>query len=347
MGQSQSAAAFSPNNDLEPGTYRIIHDESNKALQIQDEDKQSLIISGRDSQGSDRQVTKDHWFLLRSGDGYIFKHCQHGSYISISFQSDYPYPILATQYPTSWVIFTKEGSSRLECVIATDKAPARVISLNTGYKKSVTDGDRLHLTKLLKNDKERWRLERIGDATGDAEETRLLRQQLKIVKTELVEDKSRLKIVEEQLAANLEELETTQIEFSKRVSELEEQREAVDQTNKELSAALEEASEKDTRIIEKDREISEKDESIRIMEMKLAEKDRIIAQLKEVARGSNMQQPRSTSHSPQRQAIYSNRVSPSPKPTLAAIAQSTQSRTQSDGRTALDTKLAELGWDSD
>ncbi|CAE6437795.1 unnamed protein product [Rhizoctonia solani] len=345
MGQ-QTSVTFWPSEDIEPGTYHIIHNTTGKALRIHDEDDQRLIIWDRQAQGPGRPETKkDHWFLLRSGEGYVFKHCQRGTYISISFKSDYPYPLLATPYPTTWVIYTKRGSSQLDCVIATDKVPSRVVSVDSGSNRAGANGDKLYLTRFSKDEIEGWRLERIGDATGEDEYTRLLRQQLKVSKTELVEDKSKLKIVEEQLAVTMEELTNLRSELNEATAELEEQREALDQAEEELSGATEKASEQEMMIVEKDRYISERDEIIRTKDAELAEKDRVISQLEEIARRSNERQPETIHPSSQHQSPRINRISPSPKPGVEAIAQAIQPR--SSATTALSIRLAELGWESD
>ncbi|KDN47838.1 hypothetical protein RSAG8_03258, partial [Rhizoctonia solani AG-8 WAC10335] len=286
MGQ-QISASFLPNDSIEPGTYRIIHDETGKALRIHEDDQMLMTWDGQAQGSNPHEGIKDHWFLLRSGDGYVFKHRQRGTYIGISFKSDPLYPVLATPSPTTWVIFTKGGSSNSECVIATDKAPWRVVSLHSGSNSSGANDDRLRLTRLYEYNDERWRLERIGDATGEAEETRLLRQQLKVAKTELVEKQAKLKIVEGKLAVNMRELTKVLGELCRKTGELEEQREALDQAMQELSTAKEEISEHNTANDEMERRISERDEIVHTKNAELTEKDRIIAQLEEMVRSSN------------------------------------------------------------
>ncbi|KAG8687910.1 hypothetical protein FRC11_006391 [Ceratobasidium sp. 423] len=226
------------------------------------------------------------------------------------------------------------------------------MSLDSGSNSAGANGDRLHLTRLFKDDDERWRLERIGSDVGegaDAEQMRLLRRELKVAKTELVEDKSKLKIVEEQLAIKIAELANVQSELSRKTAELEEQREALDQAIRDLSTTTQEIS-------EKDRELAERDETIHMKDTEIAEKDRMIAELDldELTWSSIGQPPTVTTQPSQPQGSSSNTALPSsdteeqelPPTTPQPIKRSVRSK-RHPVSTALDVRLSELGWVSD
>ncbi|CAE6436830.1 unnamed protein product [Rhizoctonia solani] len=356
MGQAQTSSTwgtYDPSYETTPGTYRIVHGATNKTLQTH-EVTQMLIIRDREDPSSDTgREQNDHWFIIRSGDAFIFKHCRSEWYISsLPWLPANAQLICATRYPSAWAIRTKKSSNDHRCAI-TIPVDWNEFRSTGSYIGIAVNSANVRLCSVPLSEKEElehtWTLERIGGATGEDGQTRLLRQALKVTKTELAEDKAKLKMVDERLAVYMAELANARSKLSENSTELREKEEALDRAAQELSKTMDQLSEKDTKLAEKDREIFERDELILAKGRELVEKDDIIARLEEIARSSNMQAKLAT-YSSQNQDNINHEVSPEPELESESapkiIKPTTQSKSYSP-TTELSVKLAELGWDSD
>ncbi|CAE6386065.1 unnamed protein product [Rhizoctonia solani] len=279
MGQVSSCYSF--NENIKPGTYRIVHVKTNKVLQIHDENKEKLIIWDRLNRGSEQPGTgKDHWFFQRSGRGYRIKHCRSGAYISIALGSGYPYDIRATEYPATWVIYSEEGENP-DSILATDLTHSRVMSLHSGSNSHGANGDTLRLTPLCKDHDERWRLERIGEATGEtgnAERANQLALKLEKAETEAKKRKSKLSQVEDELSKNISEKDQIWAQLAEANIEISQVKLTLNQVQERLVTKEEELGEKENELVNKEKELAGKEEELAEKDKELAEAQNLIGE---------------------------------------------------------------------
>ncbi|KAF8704554.1 hypothetical protein RHS03_05969, partial [Rhizoctonia solani] len=299
MGQISSNNTFSFNENIKPGTYRIIHSESGKTLQISDNDEQALITCRRRNSDSNRPGTKkDHWFLQRSGGGYIFKNCLHGTYMSIALGSGFPYDIRATPYPATWVIYSEEGPSP-HCVITTDQTASTVLYTHSESKSSEAGNakfGKLYLAPRLDGDEKLWKLERIGHATGQtdvAEQASQLARQLEETKSELSQANERLSKNASELdrlwtqvgVADVEtcqvesELHQTQTELPEREKELTAPKKGLISKEEALARKIEALAEKEKELVDGKEALVAKDKELSINQEKLASAQKMVDEM--------------------------------------------------------------------
>ncbi|EUC57608.1 hypothetical protein RSOL_226090 [Rhizoctonia solani AG-3 Rhs1AP] len=259
MGQAQASSTwdtYEPHCDIAPGMYRIIHDGTNKVLQIHEENHKTLIIRDRQGQGSDNsRAQNDHWFILRSGDAFIFKHYQSESYISgllglpVGAQ-----PLCATRYPTTWAVRRKKDSLKCAITIPVDWDEFRPKDSYIGIGVNSTSV-RLCIIPFAKKEEldQLWRLERIGDTTYEedcANNARELERQLQAANSRCTSDELELLAMKQKLVAKEVELANMQSELGKQgevlkavqnasrkqAAELKEQHKVLDAIKKLLNA---------------------------------------------------------------------------------------------------------------
>ncbi|KAJ1308064.1 hypothetical protein OPQ81_002130 [Rhizoctonia solani] len=242
MGQAQASSIWETyrlDSSLAPGTYRIVHDWTDKVLQLKDDNSKTLALQSLQQQGSDSSfVENDHWFLLRSGDGFIFKHCRLGTYISGLFStaagSQY---VCATRYPTTWVIHKKEGDDA-KCGITIPLDPNESESERKYVGLGVTWAGLCIAPLSEKEDPDQvWRLERIGDETAeenDGDRVRELERQLQVVNARKTSEESELNAMRRQLERKEVDLENIRSELSEQATELENVRGYLSKRTEEL-----------------------------------------------------------------------------------------------------------------
>ncbi|KAH7343627.1 ricin B lectin domain-containing protein [Rhizoctonia solani] len=103
MGQEISHSQYPPDQDLEPGTYRIFNALAGTAIQISDHDP-TKVVAWEQHSGENQQ-----WFLQRSGDGYQLQNRRHGAYLAVC-NTDNHALVYASRYPTTWVFLKSSGN---------------------------------------------------------------------------------------------------------------------------------------------------------------------------------------------------------------------------------------------
>ncbi|CAE7188143.1 unnamed protein product [Rhizoctonia solani] len=258
MGQAQATSTwdtYEPSYETTPGTYRIVHDATNKTLQI-NEGTQMLIIRDREdpSSGTGREQN-DHWFIIRSGDAFIFKHFQSECYISgLPWLPANARPICATHYPSTWAIRVKKDSDELRCAI-TIPVGWNEFQSKSGYVGIGVNSGNVRLCLIPLSGKEEldhiWRLERIGDTTFEedcAHKVREMERQLsaandrcasselklQAMQQQLDTQKAELACLHNELSTQAAELKRTQIESNQQSTELKQQNEVLGKIRKLL-----------------------------------------------------------------------------------------------------------------
>ncbi|CAE6523210.1 unnamed protein product [Rhizoctonia solani] len=222
MGQASSTwDTYEPDGDVAPGTYRIVHNTTNKVLRIHEENNKMLLVTrDRQDQGSD-----DHWFIMRSGDAFMFKHCQSENYIGGLPANNRP--VCATRYPTTWAIRVKKSGDGLKggyIGIGANSSGVRLCSVPLSEREEAD-----HL----------WRLEHVGSTTFDQDRTRQLREvqrQLQLANDQCIWNELELKTVQRQLVTKTAELESVQNKLNKQAIELQ----AVQDESRKQTAELKE-----------------------------------------------------------------------------------------------------------
>jgi hypothetical protein len=118
MGQGMTHA-MQPEEELRPGTYRIVSGLTGTAIQVSDHDHTKVVAWERHDGESQQVCSLDvqvhyypvadggnnmqKWFLQRSGDGYKFKNRRHGTYLAVC-STDIHSLAYAARYPTTWVL---------------------------------------------------------------------------------------------------------------------------------------------------------------------------------------------------------------------------------------------------
>ncbi|CAE6523199.1 unnamed protein product [Rhizoctonia solani] len=237
MGQAQASSvwdSYTLNSDIAPGTYRIIHEGTNKVLQIHEQDPYVIVLQ-------QQRQEDDYWFVLPSGDGFIFKHGREKTYLTAPWSSSLgPQLARATRYPTTWTIHNKKDSDDLRCVIMVGMDRNEVWSggeyLGLVGEISQRGVCFARLSETEEHD-QLWRLERIGDDTVEEDSAyriRELERQLESANARWTAGESTLKAMLHQLDAKELKLETIQRELGKQTVELDAVREELGQQAAEL-----------------------------------------------------------------------------------------------------------------
>ncbi|KAG8680511.1 hypothetical protein FRC11_002383, partial [Ceratobasidium sp. 423] len=353
---------YETNSDITPGTYRIVHDGTDRVLGLQGEDNKTLILQSHQDQGSDPSlVENDHWLLLGSGDGFIFKHCRQGTYITgVLLTAASAQSVYATRYPTTWAILSKKDGDTLRCAI-TIPIDQNETWLQGRYVGLGVTPAGLCIIPFSENEEpdQMWRLERLDDTPVEedyeyrvCELERELREanarwasgesNLKTMRQQLETKETELENIREELSNQATELESVRSELIKQTAELREQYRALD-TFKDLLGAKELAvSEKGSDIFENEA-ICEKDEEIYQEERPQNLKEEVIEEA-----ALNEQDLQTTTQEPQcedtNNASMSNTTVLVPEP---ALVPEIGMQTVQPASAPLEQKLAELGWDFD
>ncbi|CAE6496335.1 unnamed protein product [Rhizoctonia solani] len=278
MGQTSSNTSFSFNENIRPGTYRIIHSESGKVLQISDKNEEKLITCDRQNSDSNHPGTKKgHWFLQRSGGGYLFKNRMHGTYISIALGSGFPYDIRATPYPATWVIYSGEGSNP-DCVITTDKSASRILYMHSKSKSSEEDdakSGKLYLAPRLDGDEKLWKLERIGNATGQTD----VAEQASQLARQLEEAKSKLSQADKRHSKNVSELDQLRTQVREADMEISQVESELHQTQEALTRKIEALAEKEEELADGKKALIAKDKELTINQERLAGAQKMVDEM--------------------------------------------------------------------
>ncbi|CAE6472276.1 unnamed protein product [Rhizoctonia solani] len=87
----------------QPGTYRIVNQLTGSVMHISSHNS-SIVVTGEYTGSNDQQ-----WRLQPSGDGFIFKNQEHGSYLAVSSTILNPLAY-AGRYPTTFALLqTDDG----------------------------------------------------------------------------------------------------------------------------------------------------------------------------------------------------------------------------------------------
>ncbi|CAE6512183.1 unnamed protein product [Rhizoctonia solani] len=265
MGQAQTSSvwdSYAPNCDITPGTYRIVHDGTDKTLQIHTENKHMVILQSPLEEEKDHN---DHWFILRSGDGFIFKHGREKMYLTGSWSSiSGPQPVRATRYPTTWTIHTKKGSDN-KCVIMVGGENWNEGECFGLVGKASQRG--VCFARLLETEEhdQIWRIERIGDATIEEDpmhRIQALERELEAANARWTVGEPALRAMLHQLDTKEAKLETIQSELGKQALELDVVRDELRQQAAELRQKYQALDEIRELLDAKERAISEKDRSM-------------------------------------------------------------------------------------
>ncbi|KAF8607887.1 hypothetical protein BDV93DRAFT_519873 [Ceratobasidium sp. AG-I] len=143
---------FRPELQLRPGRYRIISELAGTAIQVSEHDH-NKVVTWEKHEGENQQ-----WFVQKSGSGYRFKDCQHGHYLAVPSTDNHAL-VYASRFPTTWVLL-KSG----DCHIIQYPGSKQVFDLHYGWK---TNGNEIHLWHTGGDNNTTWRLECIGDDTGE------------------------------------------------------------------------------------------------------------------------------------------------------------------------------------
>ncbi|QRW25182.1 carbohydrate esterase family 9 protein [Rhizoctonia solani] len=133
---------------LEPGTYRIINIARKKALRVPDESTNTITSW----QVQDEPNQK--WFIQRAGNGYRFKNCGHGKYLSVHNTQCNSQVYHGS--PTTWKIIPRTSSGYLIQLEAVD----RVLDLHDRGEVYIWPANDVEPQKV-------WDFERLGCETGD------------------------------------------------------------------------------------------------------------------------------------------------------------------------------------
>ncbi|CAE6535464.1 unnamed protein product [Rhizoctonia solani] len=365
MGQTQTSSiwdTYETNSDITPGTYRIVHDRTDQVLQLQEDNDKVLILQPRQDQGSDPGlVDDDHWFLLPSGDGFIFKHCRQGTYITgVLLTAASAQSIHMTRYPTTWAILSKKDSDAPQCAITIpiDQHESWLQARYVGLGVTPTGLCIIPLPETEEPD-QMWKLERIGDAAIEEDyEYRVceLERELRVANTRWSSGESNLKTMRQELEtkeAELEnirdelsnqaiELENVRSELIKQATELREQYKALDAFRDLLDA---------NELIPEERGDVFENEKIREKDEEIYQEDRLQNPKEEAVEGAvlNEQVTQITADEPQYQDTNNASMSNTAVlvPEAALIPEIGTEAVQSSPSPLLDQRLADLGWSFD
>ncbi|KEP53777.1 ricin-type beta-trefoil lectin domain protein [Rhizoctonia solani 123E] len=158
MGQEISHSQYPPDQDLKPGTYRILNALAGTAIQTSDDDP-TKVVAWEQHGGENQQ-----WLLQRSGEGYQLQNRRHHVYLAVC-NTDNHALVYASRYPTTWV-FLKSGGNYI--IQFADRN--RVLDLHNGLGHN---GNEIHIWNVDGNNMAHrtWRLERLGDDSGNKELT--------------------------------------------------------------------------------------------------------------------------------------------------------------------------------
>ncbi|CAE6428915.1 unnamed protein product [Rhizoctonia solani] len=152
---------------LEPGTYRIINIARKKALRVPDESTNTITSW----QVQDEPNQK--WFIQRAGNGYRFKNCGHGKYLSVHNTQCNSQVYHGS--PTTWKIIPRTSSGYLIQLEAVDRVldlhdRGEVFSCVLLWGRDAIDVLLNQVYIWPANDVEPqkvWDFERLGCETGD------------------------------------------------------------------------------------------------------------------------------------------------------------------------------------
>ncbi|KAH7341260.1 hypothetical protein B0J17DRAFT_254540 [Rhizoctonia solani] len=369
MGQAQASSVwdtYAPNCDITPGTYRIIHDATDKVLQIHEENRNMVTLQRPQSeeQASDFvHADNDQWLVLRSGDGFIFKHCRENNYITAPWSAGRgPQPARATRYPTTWAIHTKRGSDDDKCIItiAFNRyevwAGAECVGLVGEVSQRGVCFARLSETE---EQNQLWRLERVGDTIVEEDWEHRVRElereiqaanalwasselRLETMLQQLDTKETRLENVRDELSKRATELEIVQRELSQQAAELKKQYVALDEIRELLDAKERAVSSRDSGvwqnevIYEQNQDVSQDDG---LQGLETTEE----AILDEQAPQSEVQHPQ---HEETNNVVLSNPtiLQPVPEPVVSPTNEIRNVHSPPLAEHAVDQRLAQLGW---
>ncbi|CAE6473426.1 unnamed protein product [Rhizoctonia solani] len=151
MGQDISHSQYPPDENLQPGLYRISNAVTGTAIQISDDDSTKIVTWEQHNRENQQ------WFLQRSGHGYQLQNRRHSTYLAVS-NTDNHALVYASRYPTTWLFLKFNGN-----YIVQRADMNRVLDLHWG---SGHNGNEIHIWNLDGGNMPHriWRVERIGDA---------------------------------------------------------------------------------------------------------------------------------------------------------------------------------------
>ncbi|KAF8608033.1 hypothetical protein BDV93DRAFT_519106 [Ceratobasidium sp. AG-I] len=231
---------------IEPGTYRIINVASETAITVPNYDHWAVV--GWESTEEPNQ----HWFVQRSGEGFRFKNCFYGQYITLA-STDWFSKVYLGRYPASWQILPSEAGSY---VIQYGDAD-RVLDLHDAYGPG-RDGNEIHIWPRHElQTQKRWKFERISDDTGDEDAQ----------PQQVPEDQTgQIALKDEEIARQARLLAEKEEQLAQKDQQLVEQATQLAAQSQQVVEQSRELVDQGRRLVEQSRELAERSE-------KLAEKD--------------------------------------------------------------------------
>ncbi|KAF8608036.1 hypothetical protein BDV93DRAFT_541431 [Ceratobasidium sp. AG-I] len=250
---------------VEPGTYRIVNALSGAAITVPNQDTWGIIGSPIHDEPSQQ------WFVQRSGDGYCFKSCSNGRYITID-STQWTARAYLGHYPPTWQILPdKQGSYAIQYGDSD-----RVLDMHAELEPHI--GGEIHVWPRQDLPlQRRWKFERLSNDTGNQDEQMrheiaIREEQITAKNQQLMEKDLVITQQSEQLAQKDQQLisQATQLATQNQLL-VEQSRELMDQGRRivEQSSELVERSD---RLAEKDEELAEKDEELARGYRELADK---------------------------------------------------------------------------
>ncbi|CAE6513792.1 unnamed protein product [Rhizoctonia solani] len=153
-----SHSQFPPDQDLKPGTYRILNTLTGTAIQVSDHDP-TKVVAWEQHDGENQQ-----WLLQRSGEGYQLQNRRDRAYLAVC-NTDNHALVYASRYPTTWVFLKSSGNYIIQFA---DRN--RVLDLHNGLGHN---GNEIHIWNVDGNNMAHrtWRLECLGGDPGNKELT--------------------------------------------------------------------------------------------------------------------------------------------------------------------------------
>ncbi|CAE6400521.1 unnamed protein product [Rhizoctonia solani] len=312
--------------------------------------------------------TTHQWFVLRSEDGFIFKHCREKSYITApwSVGRGGSQPARATQYPTPWAIHTKKGSDDLKCVItvALDQCEYLAGRECVGLVGEVSRRE-VCVAQLSETEEQGqlWRLERIGDTTIEEDweqRARELVRELEVLNARCTSDQSKLETmlqrldtreaklenIRNELSEQAAELETVRIELSRQATELKGHYRALDEIREVLDAKEQAMSDRDRSV--QDEEVDEQNQEVDEQNQEVFQEDSPHGSQVAEETVLDEQVPQSAVEHPQNEETNNMAVStpaiPVPVPEPALNPENKIRDVHPPPPAAVDQRLAQLGW---